>query len=96
MASLRELAAFKARIQAGTTLVCVENTYSAAHGFDRSGLVATIVKAGKNVHDATMNGKTYRMSMPTRASDVVALSEDTITYKVGRDDHTVTWRIVLA
>jgi hypothetical protein len=85
---------FKQRLQVGTVLRCVENTYSLSHGIDRSGKLATITKTGVNVFSAEMDGKTYGMSFPVRKSDVIAESEDRVTYKVGRGEHTVTWEIV--
>lgn len=86
------LSAFKQRIHAGTVLRCVENTYIPR----RAGMLATITKPGVNVFSAEMDGKSYRMEFPTRARDVVSASADQVTYKIGRDEHTVTWEIVPA
>lgn len=85
---------FKRHLAVGTVLRCVENTYSITHGIDRSGKLATITKTGTNVFSATMDGKPYRMELPRRAYDVVSVSDERITYRIGRDDHTVTWEIV--
>lgn len=86
---------FRERLHVGTVLRCVENTYSMqTHGVDRSGKLATITKVGVNVFSAEMDGKPYRMTFPARKSDVVSVSDDRITHKIGRGDHTVTWEIV--
>jgi hypothetical protein len=81
---------FKRNVHTGTLLRCVGNTYIP----DRAGKLATITRAGVGVCDAVMDGKPYRMEWPKRVRDIVSVDPLRITYRIGRDDHTVTWEIV--
>lgn len=81
----------RALFPVGAVLECVENTYiQGRHG---DGL-QTITRAGKSFCDCEKDGKPYRMTLPTRVRDVVAVDADTATYKLGRGEHTVTYRRV--
>lgn len=91
----KDLEAFKARVQVGTVLRCVENTYSRdVHGVNRAGLLATITGPGVNVMGATADGKPWRWEWPSRLRDVIEVTGNRITYKIGRGEHTATWEIV--
>jgi hypothetical protein len=81
----------------GDRLLQIENTYIPA----MDGSVRRIDKVGVSFYDCTIvdgggknHGKPYRGNIPTRASDVVAINDHTITMKVGRGEHTVTLRRV--
>lgn len=85
----------RALFPVGAVVECVENTYIPR----RNGTVRTVTKAGKSYCDCTMDGKPYRMSLPGRAGDVLELTDDTVTFKLGgpartKGDHTVTYRVL--
>lgn len=78
-------------------LTTVENTYQPR----LNGKRRTITKLGKSyfegamlddVDDRLKAGAPFRGHVPTRAADVVAISDTEITLRIGRDDHTVTYR----
>lgn len=81
----------------GELVTCVENTYIPS----RKGLILCLDRVGKSVADATAvntrgsinaGERGYRVNLPTRVRDVVALNDHTVTYKIGVGDHTVTYR----
>lgn len=99
----KSLAAFRDRLTTGTRLRCIENTYIP----HRAGLEAIVTKPGKSTvrlqaTTSTGNieaGGTCWMSPPTRVRDVLAMTEDAITYLIDpatRGDHKATWRILPA
>lgn len=73
----------------GETVECVENTYIP----DRAGRRFVIGTVGKSVWSPSGEGN-YRGSFPTRAGDVVSVDETSATWKIGRGEHTVTYRRV--
>lgn len=82
----KNIAAFWARAEVGTQMECVENTYIPS----RAGLQVTVTRPGKTTIGC---GRGYNINPPKRVSDVVALTEDSITYKLAhREGHTVTWK----
>lgn len=81
----------------GDVLEQVENTYIPS----MDGSIRRVEKVGKSYYECTIvrgkhEGKPYRGGIPTRARDVVAVNDHTITTRIGRDDHTVTLRRVPA
>jgi hypothetical protein len=78
----------------GGTVECVANTYFAACGLEARALKTwRIAKVGKTVWSPT-GDEAWRGTFPKRASDVVHVDETTATWRIGRDDHTVTYRKV--
>lgn len=90
----KSIAEFWARIETGTVLECTENTCLP----ERVGQRWTVTRPGKTSIIATMpEGGRARLNPPTRASDVIALTDDSITYKIEhREGHTATWKLVSA
>ena len=85
----------RALFPVGGVVECVENTYAAKQGFDRSGMRLTVERSGKTVCDTRgEDGKPFRNNLPTRVMDVVAVDDTSATWLLGRDDHTVTYRRV--
>jgi hypothetical protein len=77
-------------------LTTVENTFQPR----LNGKRRKITKLGKTFFDGVMiddvderlkAGGAFYGRIPTRASDVVAISDTEITLKIGRDEHTVTY-----
>ncbi len=86
--------AFWSKVAKGTRLVCLANTY---RGEDAVGATGVMEKTGKtSMMLREDDGKTFWLYPPRNVSGVVALTEDTITYKIGNEDHTATWRIAHA
>jgi hypothetical protein len=79
----------------GVVLETVSNTYRPV----LDGSTRRVTKVGASYFDYVMldgeqageNGHSY---FPKRASDVVSVSDDEVTYKLSRDGHTVTLRVV--
>jgi len=88
----KSIAAFYERMTVGAVVECLENTYIPS----RAGMRGTVSRPGKTSIGLAFTGVNgYRMSRPQRVSDVLELTEDTITYRMAeREGHTVTWRIV--
>lgn len=84
------IAEFRERLVEGVRIECLENTLIP----DRVGAVATVVKPGKTVFQMheEKRGHTH-WKFPARVSDVVALSDNTITYRKGRFGDLITWEI---
>jgi hypothetical protein len=78
----------------GGTVTCIENTYRT----ELNGSTRRIDKLGKSYADCTpLTGPDvgkggFYMALPTRAKDVVAVTDTEATWKIGRDEHTVTIR----
>lgn len=70
----------------GSTVECVENTYIPA----RNGTRWLVGEVGKS-YWCPADGSNFRGSIPTRAGDVVRVDEKSATWRIGRDDHTVTY-----
>lgn len=69
----------------GEVIVCTENTYNPA----RNGSRWLVGEVGKTVWFPA-DGGSWRGSFPTRVGDVVAVDEDSATWKI-RDENTVTY-----
>lgn len=81
--------AFWKRCEAGARLTCLDNTFR-----PRPEGIHHVTRPGKtSVHLVDQDGHDFWLSPPRRVSDVLELDGDTITYRIGRDDHTATWRI---
>jgi len=83
--------AFFDQISGGTRLTCIDNTYNK----QAPGITGIVGKAGKTSimlmrHDSF---NTFWINRPKRVCDVVEITSNTITYKIGRDEHTATWKI---
>jgi hypothetical protein len=79
----------------GHLIETVENTYRP----ELNGMRSRVEKVGRTVIDirpidGPHAGKRFRGTMPKRASDVIAANDHTATFRIGRDDHTVTYRKV--
>lgn len=84
----KSIAAFWSRVAFGTRMTCLDNTF---HSHRATGVVT---KPGKtSLRLTTWEGRHFWLNPPKRVSDVIALTHDTITYRIGNDHHTATWRI---
>lgn len=90
-ASVRE---WFGRLTVGAVIECQGNSYRLSMGTDLTGKRATVSKAGKTSIELTMDGAPFQMRPPARVGDITALTADSITYKVGRGEHTTTWKLV--
>lgn len=87
----KSIAAFRDRLTAGARVKCLENTYIP----ERAGLVATVATPGKTSIRLDAAGATSWMNFPARVRDVVALTRNTITYRIEhRGENTCTWEIL--
>jgi hypothetical protein len=81
----------------GAVVECVENTYRPVlNGSTRR--VTGVRKSSLDVellsgHDAGKPGG-FVMALPARAGDVLSLSDDTVTFRIGRGEHTCTFRVI--
>lgn len=76
----------------GGRIECVDNTYHRERGkTEYIGKVWEVGKVGKTVWEP-LGDKRFRGTFPSRAGDVLAVDETEATWKIGRDDHTVTYR----
>lgn len=74
----------------GAEVECVENTYIPK----RNGQRWTVGAVGKSFWRPT-GGDNFYGNIPTKAGDVIAVDAGvSATWKIGRDDHTVTYRRV--
>ena len=86
------LASWKRGTKAGDVLLCVENTYRP----EINGTRRYLNQVGPSVVVCTLEdqeSRNYRMEWP-KASDVLSVTDEEITYKIGIGDHTVTLRRV--
>ena len=90
----------RALFEEGATMETVENTYRPV----LNGSKRRLTSVGRTVFsyevlDGAHAGEKGRSEFPKRARDVVSLTDDTVTYKLGlpasaKGDHTVTLRKV--
>lgn len=77
----------------GEQIRCAENTYHREKGNTQFiGRVWVVEKVGKTVWFP--NGGGFRGTFPTRVSDVLDVNDTSATWKIDRDDHTVTYERV--
>jgi len=87
----------RALLPVGATIVCVENTYIPRHNGTTRRLTAGGVGWREceilTGQDAGKRG--FRMNLPTRARDVLAIGDRSVTYRIapGRDE-TVTLEVL--
>ncbi len=92
----KSIAAFYARWAPGAVVECVDHTFRA----DSIGITATVTNSSNKSYirmELIKDGKPVGSGLtpPKKVSDVVALTEDSITYRIwAGDDNTATWRIV--
>lgn len=88
--------AFFEQLKYGTVIECQGNSYRLEMGTDLTGYRAMVTRPGKTSISLRGMGddKPFHMSPPSRAGDVLAITADSITYKVGRGEHTTTWKLV--
>jgi len=78
----------------GEQVECVDNTYHRSGGrMDYIGRVWVVGTVGKTVWSPD-GDENFRGTFPTRASDVLSVDADSATWRIGREDHTVTYRRV--
>lgn len=78
----------------GEQVECVENTYFRSHGREEKALRTwTVETVGKTVWSPA-GDEAWRGTFPTRARDVLHVDEASATWRIGREDHTVTYRKV--
>lgn len=82
------------QLKYGAVIECQGNTYRLAMGTDLTGKRAMVKRPGKSSIGLEMDGKPFAMRPPTKVSDVTELTADSVTYKVGRGEHTTTWKLV--
>lgn len=70
----------------GQYVRCVDNTYHDRH----HGRIFKVGKVGKTVWYPE-NQYSFRGTLPTRVCDVVSVDDSQATWRIGRDDHTVTY-----
>lgn len=89
----KTIAAFWSRVTDGTRLTCIGNTY---RGEEAIGITGTVTKPGKtSIGLSRDDGRSFWIYPPKTVSGVVALTDDTITYRIDkRGDHTATWKIL--
>jgi hypothetical protein len=89
------LAAVRDLFPEGSTIECVQNSYIPR----RAGCRLVVTKAGATYREGLLDGsEQFRLRLPARARDIMAFSPDErcITYLIGREMHTATWREVEA
>lgn len=79
------LSEFKKKVKAGDEPLCVKNTYRP----ELDGTTRKLTKVGPSVMLGTFEGTPFRTEWP-KASDVLEVTETRITFRLGRDDHTIT------
>ncbi len=86
----RTIDAFYSRMTKGTRLTCIANTGNT----QAIGITATVDQPARSIVGlVTDDGQRLWLSAPRYIGDVVHIDSDTITYQVGREGQTVTWRI---
>lgn len=76
----------------GEQVECVANTYWREEGALRTW---TVDRVGKSVwFPKNKSGENWRGTFPTRAADVLDVNAESATWRIGRGDHTVTYRKV--
>jgi hypothetical protein len=75
---------------------CLENTYIPG----REGLRLKLRKVGRTVvvgiqENGDRAGEPFHLTFPKRVRDVVDVTNSQVTYRIGRKDHTVTYRIAV-
>jgi len=94
---MKTLDAVRALFPLGATVEVIENTYRPVlNGSTRR--VTGVRKSSLDVellsgHDAGRPGG-FVMALPARADDVLSLSQDTVTFRIGREGHTCTFRVI--
>lgn len=87
----KSIAAFRDRITIGARLECIENTRVP----ERIGFTVTVTRPGKTrVNAKGPGGENMIWTFPARVSDVVALTDDAITYRSGRFGDLITWKVL--
>jgi hypothetical protein len=84
------------QLKYGAVIECQGNSYRLAMGTDLTGFRAMVTRPGKTSIGlrGVEDGQPFHMSPPARVGDVVELTADSVTYKVGRGDHVTTWKLV--
>lgn len=80
----------------GAVIECVENTYRPVLNGSRR-RVTGVRKSSLDVevlsgHGAGKPG--FVMALPARAGEVLSLCYDTVTFRIGRGEHTCTFRVI--
>jgi hypothetical protein len=93
---MRTLETIRDLFPLGGIIECVENTYRPILNGSRR-RVTGVRKSSLDVEvlsgpDAGKRG--FVMTLPARAGDVLTLSEDTVTFRIGRSEHTCTFRVI--
>jgi hypothetical protein len=98
-AKLNKVEQVRALFSVGTVLECVENSYAPK----LAGTRRRVTKVGKTFAKGTLlsgrgEGEPFYMYLPTRACDVLAVSDKAATYRIDESrerlkGHTVTLRV---
>lgn len=72
-------------VKPGDQVTCIENTYNAL--YPRDTLTVDLVQKSQ-LRLRTTTGGIYWMRKPTKVSDVIAMTSDTITYKFAGSNGT--------
>jgi hypothetical protein len=96
MPTRKDIEEFTSQLTTKTVLQRGANTYWQASSTPHDGERYIITRAGKTTISlsACGGGKTFHLDLPSRVGDVLAVDRDEITYRIGRGEHTATWRIV--
>jgi hypothetical protein len=74
---------------------CVENTYRPElNGTRRRVTRVQKQRLGVEVLTGPGAGKPFDLVLPSRAGDVLALTSEQVTFRLGREEHTVTYRVL--
>jgi hypothetical protein len=94
---MKTLDAVRTLFPRGATVEVIENTYRPVlNGSTRR--VTGVRKSSLDVeilsgHGVGKPGR-FTMALPARAGDVLSLSDDTVTFRIGRGEHTCTFRVI--
>jgi hypothetical protein len=79
----------------GAEVECVDNTYRPElNGTSRRITRVQKQRLGVEVLSGPGVGEPFDMVLPSRARDVIELTADRVKYRLGRGEHTATYRVI--
>jgi hypothetical protein len=92
---MRTLERVRALFPVGAWVECVENMYRPElNGTRRRVIHVQKQRLGVEVLSGPGVGEPFDMVLPGRAGDVLELTENRVRYRLGRGDHTATYRVI--